>query len=246
MNIVTKSGTKKFHGRLWDFIRNDDFQARNFFDINSHFFPCDKSDSNASTREACAPPFNQNQFGGPWRPVCGADVLLHQPRRIPPAARRRNLHPGPYRCAADGDFSATLLAATAGTDALGRSVRRGQLFDPRTFASGDRLDRTPAVCPRPVHEQPDSVESLRPGCRQVSSRPSLFLLPNGEVNANGDVLENWLDSRSSKTDNEQFSGRIDHQFSETDTMFGRFTFQDSATTIRVRSPDSARRIIFAI
>jgi hypothetical protein len=43
-NIITKSGTNKFHGALWEFLRNDAFDARNYF---------------ATTTE----PLKQNQFG---------------------------------------------------------------------------------------------------------------------------------------------------------------------------------------
>ncbi len=45
VNIVTKSGTNKFHGAGWEFIRNDNLDARNFF---------------ATTK----PEFKRNQFGG--------------------------------------------------------------------------------------------------------------------------------------------------------------------------------------
>ncbi|MBV9302149.1 MAG: carboxypeptidase regulatory-like domain-containing protein [Acidobacteriaceae bacterium] len=45
VNVITKSGTNSFHGDAFEFLRNTDLDARNFFD---------------STRGA----FQQNQFGG--------------------------------------------------------------------------------------------------------------------------------------------------------------------------------------
>ncbi|MBM3801964.1 MAG: TonB-dependent receptor [Acidimicrobiia bacterium] len=47
INVVTKSGTNEFHGAAWEFIRNDVFDARNFF------LP-------ATTKKA---PLRRNQFG---------------------------------------------------------------------------------------------------------------------------------------------------------------------------------------
>jgi hypothetical protein len=43
-NIITKSGSNSFHGSLFEFIRNDNFDARNFFDLEK-------------------PEFKRNQFG---------------------------------------------------------------------------------------------------------------------------------------------------------------------------------------
>ncbi|MFN7999109.1 MAG: TonB-dependent receptor [Bryobacteraceae bacterium] len=45
VNVATKSGTNDLHGGLWEFLRNDKFDARNFF------LPS-------------VSPFKQNQFGG--------------------------------------------------------------------------------------------------------------------------------------------------------------------------------------
>src|SRR5437667_2965193 len=49
VNVVTKSGTNSFHGSLFEFLRNDLLDARNFFNAKS---------------TAVKPPFRQNQFGG--------------------------------------------------------------------------------------------------------------------------------------------------------------------------------------
>jgi carboxypeptidase family protein len=46
INIAIKSGTNDVHGSLYEFLRNDNFDARNFFDRN------------------VKPEFRQNQFGG--------------------------------------------------------------------------------------------------------------------------------------------------------------------------------------
>lgn len=45
VNLVTKSGTNRFHGSAFEFLRNDLFDASNFFDQKK-------------------PPYRQNQFGG--------------------------------------------------------------------------------------------------------------------------------------------------------------------------------------
>ncbi len=48
INVATKSGSNEYHGGLFEFLRNDAFDAKNFFD---------------DPRKPI-PPFRQNQFGG--------------------------------------------------------------------------------------------------------------------------------------------------------------------------------------
>src|SRR6185295_19052391 len=48
VNIATRSGTNELHGELFEFLRNDVFDARNFFDFTSKG----------------PPPFRRNLFGG--------------------------------------------------------------------------------------------------------------------------------------------------------------------------------------
>ncbi len=46
VSIVTQSGTNDWHGSVYEYLRNNAFDAPNYFDVNS------------------APPFQRNQFGG--------------------------------------------------------------------------------------------------------------------------------------------------------------------------------------
>ena len=56
VNAVTKSGGNEFHGAVWEFLRNDAFDARNFFSPET-------------------PPLRRNQFGG----TLGGPVFRQRP-----------------------------------------------------------------------------------------------------------------------------------------------------------------------
>ena len=74
VNVATRSGGNEFHGELFEFLRNDALDARNFFNFTS----------------SEPPPFKRNQFGGnsgrPDHPK--QNVLLRSLTKA--CARRRN------------------------------------------------------------------------------------------------------------------------------------------------------------
>jgi hypothetical protein len=235
VNIVTKSGTKEVHGSLFYFIRNDAFQARRFFDINRVSFPCDKNNTDVRNRPACAPPFNQNQFGFTF----GGPLAIRESseqktfffanyegfRQVRGVA---NLNEVPSLAQRAGDFSQNLLTATAGTDALGRQWRRGQIFDPlssrQVTDSGGRLrfvrDAFPGnIVPR---SRFDRVAA------QMVADPVFIPQPiaPGVTAGNGDTLDNYPDGRSNRSGFNQGSLRLDHQFSPNNTFYARMTVND--------------------
>lgn len=52
INSITKAGTNEPHGNLWEFVRNQKFDARSFFTLPTPANPT-----------AAKPPYHQNQFG---------------------------------------------------------------------------------------------------------------------------------------------------------------------------------------
>jgi hypothetical protein len=116
VNVATKSGTKAFHGNAFEFLRNEKFDAKNFFDDPTKPIP----------------PFKQNQFGG----------TLGGPIAIPGVFERRDklFFFGSYegqriRQSRTQTFSVPTAAMRAGD----LSAFAGQIFDPLTTdVSGNR------------------------------------------------------------------------------------------------------------
>ncbi len=122
VNVVTKSGTNQFHGDAFDFLRNEDFNARNFF---------------AATPDQ----LKRNQFGGSfggpikkdklfffgnYQGTVSHDITQGNPSTVPTAAERT------------GDFSAL---CTAGFNASGICNNSSQqLYNPYANPRSPFLD----------------------------------------------------------------------------------------------------------
>ncbi len=116
MDFVTKSGTNRFHGSGFEYFRNDVFDARNFF---------------ATT----VSPYHQNEFGG----VLGGPIVKNRVfffasydgYRLE-TATTGVIETVPDALMREGNFSEFLTTTSVGTDALGRNVYGGAIYDPST------------------------------------------------------------------------------------------------------------------
>src|SRR5262249_38055668 len=121
ISAVTKSGQNALHGNFYEFLRNDVFDARNFFD------------------GAQKPPYRQNQFGGtlggPLRRNSTFFFLSYEGRRVRQSLTQR--FSVPSMKVRSGDFSglATIYDPST-TDATGKR----QPFAGNTIPTG-YLDR---------------------------------------------------------------------------------------------------------
>ncbi len=213
VNILTRSGTNKLHGSVWEFLRNEKLDARNFFD---------------PTRLA----YRQNQYGvstgGPVT-VPGYDGRKkntwffgywegYRSRRT--SSRFASV---PTQAMRDGDFSA-FLGPVIGTDALGRPVARGQLYDPFT-------SRPDPARPGQFLRDP-YINNIIPKSRLSNSAlltlQKYYPLPNLGVGPT--VFPNLIAARPTAIDSDQYGIKIDQRFSNNDTLFGRFNWANPTQT----------------
>ena len=125
VNVVTKSGTSKFHGDGYEFLRNSALDANNFFN-NLEGVPI--------------PLFHRSQLGFTvGGPLDIPHIYSHKDktfffgafealRQQTPFTLETTVPTMDYR---NGNFSA-LLGSQIGTDALGRPVLAGQIYNPLT------------------------------------------------------------------------------------------------------------------
>ncbi len=64
VQVTTKSGTGKFHGNLYDFIRNEAFNSRNFFDVIYTIPPSPGQSTGGQTVGDKSPLYRRQDFGG--------------------------------------------------------------------------------------------------------------------------------------------------------------------------------------
>jgi hypothetical protein len=177
INVVSRSGSNNPHGSLFEFVRNNVFDAKNFFDSPA----------------APIPPFRQNQFGGslggPVRKNKTFFFMSYEAQRV-----RKSL-------------TQTFSVPTA-------AMRRGDFFglptiyDPTAIASGQRQ-------PFPNNQ----ILKLDPVAVALLAQIPLPNLPG--------IAQNLRATGNQRINGNQYSARLDHQFSGNDTTYLRASLFDA-------------------
>ena len=204
LNASLKSGTNGLHASVWEFLRNDKLDAADFF-----------QNANGQTKGA----YRQNQFGatagGPFKRNKTFWFVDYEGTRIRQAVPTTATVPtAAERASGFTDFSDLIpLQNGSRTDAMGRRFPSGTIFDPTTTKpAGNGFVREPF----PGNIIPAS--RLDPNALKLMQ---LYPAPtNGLLNNNYFINRNWSD------DTNAFDVRIDHNFSEHDQIFGRYSFSD--------------------
>lgn len=178
INVVTKSGTNKLHGSLLEFVRNDVFDAKNYFDSPT----------------APIPPFRQNQFGG----SLGGPIV-----------RNRTFFFLNY----EGQRVRKSLTQTFSvpTDAmrLGDFSGLAPIYDPSTTASTGQRQRLPNN--RIVRIDPVAMALLA-------------AIPRTDLPG---IAQNLRAVETQQINSNQYGARLDHQFSDHDTLYLRGSLFDA-------------------
>jgi len=217
VNVQLKSGTNQVHGALFEFLQNEDLNANTW-----------ENNKNGAVRGA----YKQNQFGA----AIGAPIIKnklfifgdYQGTRIASNSQALNLGIGgamtiPTPAMIGGDFSQLLTNIQLGTDALGRPVYQGQIFDPLTTRTvNGQLVRDPF---------PGNIIPSNRFDASASKILGLFPHPNTSYPTSGSIPQNDYFIVTPVTQGiDQGDGRVDYHISEKDSLFGSLSWSEKSQT----------------
>ena len=231
INVVTKSGGNRLHGDIYDYLRNGALDANNYFNNLNH-----------NKR----PNSHRNQFGvavggpvyipGVYKQTDKTFFFFNfEGHRDHNAAQYAGTVPIPAFRA--GDFSSVLgsQAATCGAagnqpcaDILGRPILTGALYDPyttRALTAGqmDPVTHLTATSTGNVRERiaGNNVANATHGINTIG-QTLVNYYPASLTNA---LSNNWSASGLEADFSNEYSGRVDHNFSDSTRIYGRFSYK---------------------
>ena len=199
INAISRQGTNLFHGDIYEFLRNNAVDARNFFD------------------PANIPGFKRNQFGGSLGgPIRKNDTFFF------------------------GDYEGLRQSQgiTTPVNVLSQAARNGQLCSiPQPGPNGCTTQTLAqfAAANKFTVPNPDPTTGIN---KAVLPYLGLWPLPNAGLTGNGDT--GLFDFNSVHETSENFGTvRIDHRFSDKDSIFGTYQYDRAVAT----QPDAADEVL---
>lgn len=225
VNVTTKSGTSSFHGDMWEFYRNSALDANLWF-----------NNFNNEPKESV----DRNQVG----------VAVGGPLHIPHLYKQRNKtfffglyeHLGlstpligtftvPDSQFRAGDFS-ELLGTQVGTDALGRPIDSGQIYDPRStrqITAGQVDSVTGLVATRTGYIR-DPIPNNNVAALGSFDPLGAKLLAYYPQPTKAGLSNNFSQSATAPAESNEYSIRIDQNINDANRLYGRYSYKSEYKT----------------
>ena len=228
--VTTKSGSNQFHGSLFEFFRNTKLDAKSYF---------------SPTREQ----FNLNQFGGALGGPIQKDktffFLDYQAKQQRHGIPFLGLIPTPAMLG--GDFTNDPLGvARPGVFNYANDVTNANGFG--DLANPYAATLTPFQCSPagvPLNPNADGSQPAGTPCNKIPSsmfdpvgRKMLALYPTPNA-INPGTITNFASDAARKLNEGEFDIRVDHNFSQNDSIFARFSYDQAVSFIPGGSPGFA-------
>ncbi len=240
VNMITRSGSNKFHGSGYDFIRNTITDANNWFN-NLNGIPI--------------PPVHRHNFGG----TVSGPILRNKTFFFFDYDATRQSVMGTYQAGVptdaerqNGDFGEVCTAQGGTFDDTGLcSVASGQIWDPysgvyqpsspdgtqaagayrATFIPYNNVGTyaspgNPNLAGTPYQLSGGAGDLIDPIAKTLMN---MFPEPTPNM-ANPTIYDNWIESGASKYPNDQFDIKIDHRFNEKNLMSAKYSQQWNSAT----------------
>ena len=227
LNATLKSGSNQIHGDAWEFVRNDKFDAADFF----------QDAANESKGE-----FRQNQFGG----TVGGPIIKnktfwfadYEGTRIRQATPWLTTVPTAAEASSGFTDFRDLISGQTGVeghpDILGRTFSLGTILDPATTrqlnaGQVDPVTGLTAISSGFVRDQIQCGGVANTICANRLDPNAIKLLQLFPTPTASSLFSNYSSNPIGSTNVNQFDVRIDQNFSEKDQLFVRYSFFDSPT-----------------
>jgi hypothetical protein len=210
INVVTKSGSNGFHGDAFEFYRNSSVESRYFFNHGAQ------------------PQFSRNQFGGtiggPIRKNKTFFFGYYEGRRQPsPATFVGTMPTGDERT---GNFSALLGAPTGQTDALGRPILSGAIYNPfstRQITQGQVDPTTGLTATQTGYIRDPFPGNMIPAGLMDTIAKSIATGNFWPSPTSNGLINNFTGAASAPSHSDEYSVRIDHNFTDNDRFNARWS-----------------------
>jgi hypothetical protein len=245
INAALKTGTNQFHGDVWEFLRNSGLDANDFF-LNAASGPVAEYRQNQFGFTLGGPAILPHVYNGKDKTFFFVDYQGTRVREglayvetVPTAAERSSGYT---------DFQ-DLITDQTGTrsDLLGRAFPSGTVFNPattRAVTKGEVDPVTGLVTTATGYVRDPFYAGSLTGMTNFTSAAAeshLNMLPADRLDPNAikllelyplpngpGVLDNFTDAPVESNNQDSFDARVDHNFSDQDTMFGSYSYSNAS------------------